>query len=77
LRKPSHVTRPRKRLLDAEDHRKHLCDEEDEALDQLASRLAPAMRNSSKSCATYLPDNGDNYGCIVIAAACHFCPVNA
>jgi hypothetical protein len=23
-----------------------------------------------------LPDNGDNYGCIVIAAACHFCPVN-
>jgi hypothetical protein len=24
-----------------------------------------------------LPDNGDDYGCIVIAAACHFCPVNA
>jgi hypothetical protein len=22
-----------------------------------------------------LPDNGDDYGCIVIAAACHFCPV--
>jgi hypothetical protein len=25
-----------------------------------------------------LPDNGDDYGCIVVvAAACHFCPVNA
>jgi hypothetical protein len=24
-----------------------------------------------------LPDNGDNYGCLAIAAACHFCPVNA
>jgi hypothetical protein len=23
-----------------------------------------------------LPENGDDYGCIVIAAACHFCPVN-
>ena len=24
-----------------------------------------------------LPDNGDNYGCLAIAAACHFCPANA
>jgi hypothetical protein len=23
-----------------------------------------------------LPGNGDDYGCILIAAACHFCPVN-
>ena len=34
-----------------EDYPKHLCDEENEALDE-PSRLAPAMRNSSKSCAT-------------------------
>ena len=68
-----------------EDYPEHLCDEEDEALDELAFTPAPAMRNSSKSCATFtqqakiwdLPDNGDDYGCIVIAAACHFCPVNA
>jgi hypothetical protein len=24
-----------------------------------------------------LPTNGNDYGCIAIAAACHFCPVNA
>jgi hypothetical protein len=45
-------------------------------------RLAPAMRNSSKSCATYSriwgpPNNVNDFGCLAIAAACHFCPVNA
>ena len=36
-----------------EDYPEHLCDEEDEALDELAFTPAPAMRNSSKSCATF------------------------
>jgi hypothetical protein len=50
------------------------------------SRLLPDDRPRSIATARYLytqqaktwdlPDNGDDYGSIVIAAACHFCPVN-
>ena len=64
----------------------HLCREEDEALDALA--FAPCASDAEfleKLRYLYaqqakiwdLPDNGDDYGCIVIAVACHFCPVNA
>jgi hypothetical protein len=69
-----------------EDYPEHLCDEEDEALDELA--FTPCVSDAEfleKLRYLYaqqakiwdLPDNGDDYGCIVIAAACHFCPVNA
>ena len=69
-----------------EDRPKHLFDEEDEALDELAftpcasdEEFLEKLRYLYAQQAKIwdLPDNGDDYGCIVIAAACHFCPVNA
>jgi hypothetical protein len=70
----------------AEDRPDHLCKEEDEALDDLAftpcasdTEFLEKMRYLYAQQAKIwdLPDNGDNYGCLAIAAACHFCPVNA
>jgi hypothetical protein len=70
----------------AEDRPEHLRDEEDEALDELAftpcasdAEFLEKLRYLYAQQAKIwdLPDNGDDYGCIVIAAACHFCPVNA
>ena len=74
--------------LDAgpEDRPDHLCKEEDEALDELAftpcasdAEFLEKLRYLYAQQAKIwdLPDNGDNFGCLAIAAACHFCPVNA
>ena len=69
-----------------EDCPEHLCDEEDEALDALAftpcasdAEFLEKLRYlyAQQAKIWNLPDNGNDYGCIVIAAACHFCPVNA
>jgi hypothetical protein len=69
-----------------EDYPEYLSHEEDEALDELAfTPCASDAEFLEKLRYLYvqqakiwdLPDNGDDYGCIVIAAACHFCPVNA
>jgi hypothetical protein len=70
-----------------EDYPGHLSHEEDEALDELAftpcasdAEFLEKLRYLYAQQAKVgwdLPDNGDDYGCIVIAAACHFCPVNA
>ena len=69
-----------------EDYPEHLCDEEGRALDELAftpcasdAEFLEKLRYLYAQQAKIwdLPDNGDDYGCIVIAAACHFCPVNA
>ena len=68
------------------DYRKHLCDEEDEALYDLA--LTPCASDAEfieklrylyaqQAGIWNLPDNGNDYGCIAIAAACHFYPVDA
>jgi hypothetical protein len=64
----------------------HLREEENEALDELAftpcasdAEFLEKLRYLYAQQAKVgwdLPDNGDDYGCIVIAAACHFCPVN-
>jgi hypothetical protein len=60
-------------------------EEENEALDELAwtpcgsdAEFLEKLRYLYAQQAKIwdLPDNGDNYGCIVIAAACHFSPVN-
>jgi hypothetical protein len=69
-----------------EDYPKHLCDEENEALDELASTSCASDAEfleklrylyAQQAKIWDLPDNGDNYGCLAIAAACHFRPVNA
>ncbi len=69
-----------------EDYPERLCDEEGEALDELAftpcasdAEFLEKLRYLYAQQAKIwdLPDNGDDYGCIVIAAACHFCPVTA
>jgi len=71
---------------DPNDYPEHLRDEENEALDELAftpcasdAEFLEKLRHLYAQQAKIwdLPDNGDDYGCIVIAAACHFCPVNA
>jgi hypothetical protein len=71
---------------DPNDYPEHLRDEENEALDELAftpcasdAEFLEKLRYLYAQQAKIwdLPDNGDDYGCIVIAAACHFCPVNA
>jgi hypothetical protein len=68
-----------------EDYPEDLCNEEDEALDDLAftpcasdAEFIEKLRYLSAQQAKVwpLPDNGDNYGCLAIAAACHFCLVN-
>ena len=62
-----------------EDYPEHLCDEEDEALYELA--FTPCISDAEfieKLRYLYaqqakiwdLPNNGNDYGCIVIAAAC-------
>jgi hypothetical protein len=74
--------------LDAgpEDRPQHLFDEEDGALYELA--LTPCASDAEfveklrylyaqQAKIWNLPDNGNDYGCLAIAAACHFCPVNA
>jgi hypothetical protein len=74
--------------LDAgpEDRPKHLFDEEDEALNELA--FTPCISDAEfieklrylyaqQAGIWNLPDNANDYGCIAIAAACHFRPVNA
>jgi hypothetical protein len=70
----------------AEDDHDHLFDKEAEALDALAfTPCASDAEFLEKLRYLYcrqagiweLPDNGADYGCIVIAAACHFCPVPA
>jgi hypothetical protein len=70
----------------AEDRPEHLRDEENEALDELAftpcasdAEFLKKLRYLYAQQAKIwdLPDNGDDYGCIVIAAACHSGPVNA
>ena len=69
-----------------EDYPEHLSNEEDEALYELAftpcasdaeflEKLRYLYAQQAKIWG--LPDNGNDYGCIVIATACHFCPVNA
>ena len=69
-----------------EDIPEHLIDAEVEALYDLAftpcasdaeflEKLRYLYTQQAKSWP--LPDDGDNYGCMAIAAACHFCPVNA
>jgi hypothetical protein len=70
-----------------EDYPEHLSGEESEALDELAftpcasdAEFLEKLRYLYAQQAKVgwdLPDNGDDYGCIVIAAACHFCTVNA
>jgi len=68
-----------------EDRPKHLCDEEDEALHELA--LTPCAGDAEfleklrylyahQAKIWNLPNNGNDYGCLAIAAACHFYPVS-
>jgi len=68
-----------------EDIPEHMMDAEMEALYDLAftpcgsdaefiEKLRYLYDQQAKSWP--LPDNGDDYGCLAIAAACHFCPVN-
>jgi hypothetical protein len=61
-----------------EDYPEHLCNEEDEALDELAftpcasdAEFLEKLRYLYAQQAKIwdLPDNGDNYGCLAIAAA--------
>jgi hypothetical protein len=69
-----------------EDIPEHLIHAEGEALDELAftpcasdaeflEKLRYLFAQQAKT--WELPDNGDDFGCIVIAVACHFCPVPA
>ncbi len=69
-----------------EDYPRHLCDEEDQALYELAftpsasdAEFLEKLRYLYAQQAKIwdLPENANDYGCIAIAAACHFCPVNA
>jgi hypothetical protein len=69
-----------------EDIPKNLIDAEIDALEELAfmpcasdAEFLEKLRYlyAQQAKIWELPDNGDDYGCIVIAAACHFCPVNA
>jgi hypothetical protein len=68
-----------------EDYPELLCDEEGEALEELAftpcasdAEFLEKLRYlyAQQAKLWELPES-ENYGCIVIAAACHFCPVNA
>jgi len=73
-------------VLGPEDIPEHVRDEENEALDELAftpcasdAEFLEKLRYLYAQQAKIwdLPDSDENYGCLVIAAACHFCPVNA